>query len=214
MEKKDTKQTLPLIPVRDVVIFPHAQVPISLKREKSVKALEKALSGDKTLFLVMQKIKEIDDPTTNDLFGVGTIAKITSVQRMPDGVINIVVEGNTTAKTIRHTRTDPYFETEVSPTPEPEYSKEELESVIRPIVEHFRQAISLGKMVPLDLIPSIFDLTNPYQTMDMIIFNLDLKPIEKQALLEAPDFKARAKLLTIHLAKEISILQTARKIND
>ncbi|OGY24503.1 MAG: endopeptidase La, partial [Candidatus Woykebacteria bacterium GWB1_45_5] len=214
MEKKVTRHKLPLIPVRDVVIFPHASVPISLKREKSVKALEEALAVDKLLFLAMQKRKEVDDPTTTDLFDVGTICKVTTVQRMPDGVTNINVEGTTRAKILEHVRIDPFFEVEVAEIAETTLSQEELEGLVRPSIEQFRQCISLGKAVPLDVIPSIFDLSNPYQALDMIIFNLDLKPIEKQALLEAPDFNSRVKLLSEHLAKEISILKTARKVQD
>jgi ATP-dependent Lon protease len=214
MEKKETKHKLPLIPVRNVVVFPHAKVPISLKRDKSVKALEEALAKDKTLLMVMQKTQEVDNPSTTDLFEVGTISKVTSVQRLPDGVVNIAVEGVTKAKIARHSKVDPNFEAEVVEISEPNYSQEELESIIRPIVELFRQAISLGKAVPLDLIPTIFDLSNPYQTIDMIIFNLELKSIEKQALLEAPNIKSRLKVLSEHLSKEISVLKTSRRIQD
>ena len=214
MEKKETKLTLQLIPVRDVVIFPHAQVPISLKREKSVKALEEALGKSKTLFLVMQKSKGVDNPTTEELFDVGTVSKVVSVQRLPDGVINIHVEGQTKAKIIEHKKIDPFFEVEVVEIPETKYKQEEVESLVRPVVEKFRKAISLGKAVPLDLIPQIFDLSNPYQSLDMLILNLDLKPIEKQALLEAPDLKARVRILADYLTRESSVFQTARKIQD
>ena len=214
MEKKETKHKLPLIPVRNVVVFPHATVSISIKRDKSVKALEASLNKTKTLFMVMQKRQEVDNPVSTDLFDVGTVSKITSVQRLPDGVINVSVEGITKAKTKEYTKTDPFFEVEVLETPESEYSQEELESIVRPVIEQFRQSISLGKAVPLDLIPTIFDLTNPYQTVDMIILNLDLNSLEKQTLLEAPNFKSRIKVLTEYLSKEISILQTARRIQD
>ncbi|HEX7456711.1 MAG TPA: endopeptidase La [Candidatus Nanoarchaeia archaeon] len=214
MEKKETKHKLPLIPVRNVVVLPHAKVPISLKRDKSVKALEDALTKSKTLLMVMQKNEIVDNPSTTDLFDVGTISRVTSVQRLPDGVINIAVEGITKAKITRHTKIDPFFEAEAVEIPEPTYSQEELESIIRPLVEQFRQSISLGKSVPLDLIPTIFDLTNPHQTIDMIIFNLDLKPFEKQAFLEAPNLKSRLKIISEYLAKEISILRTARRIQD
>jgi len=214
MEEKKSKHKLPLVPVRDVVIFPHAQVPISLKRDKSVKALEASLTENKTLFLAMQRRKEVDDPEIAELFDVGTISKVISVQRLPDEVINITVEGLTKAKIEGHSKVSPYFEVEVSEIAEPDYSTEELELLVRPMTEQFRQAISLGKAVPLDLIPSIFDLSNPYQTMDMIIFNLDLKPIDKQALLEAPALKSRIKILSEHLAREISILRTSRRIQD
>jgi ATP-dependent Lon protease len=214
MEKKETKHKLPLVPVRNVVVFPHAKVPISLKREKSVKALEEALAKNKTLLMVMQKTQEVDNPSTADLFEVGTISKVNSVQRLPDGVVNIAVEGVTKAKITRHSKIDPNFEAEVVEIHEPNYSQEELEALVRPIVELFRQSISLGKAVPLDLIPTIFDLSNPYQTIDMIIFNLELKSIEKQALLEAPNIKSRLKILSEHLSKEISVLKTSRRIQD
>lgn len=214
MEKKLVKHILPLIPVRDVVIFPHAQVPISLKREKSVKALEESLNKSKTIFVVMQKNKDVDNPTTEDLFDVGTISKITSVQRLPDGVINIHIEGQKKAKVIEYKKILPFFEVEVSEIPEPEYKIDEVESMVRPLMEKFRKAISLGKAVPIDLIPQIFNLSNPYQSLDMIILNLDLKSIEKQSLLEAPDIKARIKILGDFLAREASVFQTARKIQD
>ncbi|MCH7541768.1 endopeptidase La [Patescibacteria group bacterium] len=214
MEKKEIKHKLPLVPVRDVVIFPNAQVPISLKRDKSVKALEAALTQDKLLFLVMQKKKEVDNPTTEGLFDVGTISKVTSVQRLPDGVINISVAGEVKAKILSHQRTDPYFEVEVVEIPEPKYSSEEADSLVKPVVDKFRRIISIGKSIPLDFIPQIFDITNPYQTLDMLILNLDLKPIEKQALLEAPNLKSRVKILNDYLSRETSVLQTARKIQD
>ena len=214
MGKNEIKHKLPLIPVRNVVVFPYAKVPISLKRDKSVKALEESLSKDKVVFMVMQRRQEVDNPATTDLFDVGTISKITSVQRLPDGVVNIAVEGITKAKIVRHTKADPFFEVEVSETQEATYSQEELEGLVKPIIELFRQSISLGKAVPLDLIPTIFDLSNPYQTVDMIIFNLDLKSLEKQALLEAPNLKSRLSILTEYLSKEISVLKTFRKIQD
>ena len=214
MEKKGRKYTLPLIPVRDVIIFPHAQVPISLKRDKSVKALEEALKKDKTLFLTMQKSKDIDNPAAEELFDVGTISKVLSVQRLSDGVININVEGYTKAKIINHKKIAPYFEVEVSEIPETKYKDEDVETLVRPLVEKFRRAISLGKAVPLDVIPQIFDLSNPYQSLDMLILNLDLNPIEKQSLLETPNLKSRIKILSELLARETSVFQTARKIQD
>ena len=214
MEKKELRQTLPLIPVRNVVILPNAQVPISLKRDKSVHSLEAALTKNKTILMVMQKNQDVDEPTTSDLFDVGTISRVVSVQRLPDGIINITVVGISKAKIIEHTKVDPHFEALVQEIPEPVFSRGEVETIVRPIVEKFRQIISMGKSVPLDLIPTIFDLSRPIQTVDMIIFNLDLESIEKQALLEAPDLKARAKILTEYLSKEVSVHKTARKIQD
>ena len=214
MEKKKLQQTLPLIPVRNVVILPNAQVPISLKRDKSVRSLEAALTKNKTVLMVMQKSQHVDEPNTTDLFDFGTISRVVAVQRLPDGIINITVEGVSKAKIIEHTKIDPYFEAQIQEIPEPTFSREEVETIVRPIVEKFRQIISMGRSVPLDLIPTIFDLSRPMQIVDMIIFNLDLKSIEKQALLEAPDLKARLKILTEYLSKEGSVNKTARKIQD
>jgi len=214
METSSSKNKLPLIPVKDVVILPGASVPISIKRERSVQALEEALAKNKTLFMVMQKNKDVENPTTTDLFDVGTVSKVASVQRLPDGIINITVEGFTKARVVRHTKISPFFEAEIKEIPEPTFSQEEIETVVRPLVEQFRQLISMGKAVPLDIIPTIFDISRPMQTIDMMIFNLDLKPIEKQAILESPTFKSRVKILSEHVAREISVHKTARKIQD
>lgn len=208
------KKKLPLLPVRDVVIFPTASIPISLKREKSVAALEHSLNSEKKLFLVMQRDKEIDNPTKKGLFSVGTIAKIIQVQRQPDGVINILVQGETKAEIKEFSQEHPFFEVVVKPILEPKYSKGELEKLIRPLVEQFRQLITMGKPIPLDVLPSVFDLSNPHQVLDLIIFNLDLKADEKQSLLELKDTKERVVVVSDLLSRELSVLKTAKKIQD
>ena len=183
------KKKLPLLPVRDVVIFPNAIVPISLKREKSVAALERSLNFDKRVFLVMQKNKDVNGPSKEDLYSVGTIGKVIQVQRQPDGVINILVEGDKKAKVEEFSKEVPFFEVLVKEIEETVYSKTQLERMVRPLVEQFRQLITFGKPIPLDVLPSIFDLSNPNQALDLIIFNLDLKSSEKQSLLEQKETK-------------------------
>jgi ATP-dependent Lon protease len=205
---------LPLVPVRDVVIFPFAQVPISLKREKSVRALEAALLGSKRLFLVMQKDKELDDPKNVDLYKVGTIARVNQVQRLPDGVINIMVEGESRAKIKEFTNNDIYFEVKLDELPETFVSDPEIEETLRAAVEQFRQLISMGKSVALDTISAVFDFSNPLRVLDTLVVNLDLKSSEKQDLLEADSFKARLDMITGFLSREIQVFQTARKIQD
>jgi len=207
-------QKLPLLPVRDVVIFPHASVPISLKREKSVAALEQSLKGDKKIFVVMQKNKDTDSPSDSDLYKTGTITKIVQVQRQADGVINILVEGEVKAEIQEFSRLDPYFEVAVKVIEETQFQPAEVEKMVRPLVEQFRQLISYGKPVPVEALPTIFDLSNPHQALDLIIFNLDLKSAEKQALLELKDEKARAKEIASFISRETSVLKTARKIQD
>lgn len=205
---------LPLIPVRDVVIFPKASVPISLKREQSIFALEEALLEQKRVVISMQKNKDVDEPSRDDLYQVGTIAKITQIQRLPDGVINILVEGEHKAEIIKFTQEEHHFKVQVKKIEEEELTKEEVEKLLKPLAEQFRQSISLGKPVPLDSLPAIFDLSNPYQTLDLIIYNLDLKSSDRQALLESSTQKERIKKIQSFLSKDLSVLHTARKIQD
>ncbi len=206
--------SLPLIPVRDVVIFPYALVPISLKRDKSVKALEASLLSSKKIFLVMQKDKDQDDPKEEDLYSVGTIAKINQVQRLPDGVINIMVEGETRAKIKSFAKNQVYFEVNLEELPETYVSDPEIEETLRAAVEQFRQLISMGKSVALDTISAVFDFSNPLRVLDTLVVNLDLKSQEKQDLLEADSFKKRLDMVTSYLSRELSVFQTARKIQD
>lgn len=207
-------ERVPLIPIRDVVVFPKAVVPISLKRPKSVKALEEALLRDKRIFLVMQKSKEVDDPKAEDLYKVGTISFITQVQRMSDGLINILVEGDIKGEIQQFDQVEPFFEVSVEEIEEETSFTPELEKGLREIIELFRNAISLGKAVPLDVLPIIFDLSNPYRSLDMIILSLEIKGAEKQSLLEAKDLETRIDRVKDLLEKETSILQTARQIQD
>lgn len=214
MQSLMQKQKLPLLPVRDVVVFPRASVPISLKRSKSVAALEQSLNKDKKIFLVMQKNKDVNDPTKSDLFHVGTIGKVIQVQRQTDGVINILVDGESKAKISKFVKEAPFFEVELEEIKEVEYPKPEVERFVRPLVEKFRRLITLGKPIPLDVLPTIFDLSNPYQALDLIIFNLDLKASDKQSLLELKSTKERVKYVERFISKEISVANTARKIQD
>ena len=205
---------IPLISVKDVVIFPHSTVPIALKRDKSVRALEEALLRDKKLFLVMQKKREIEFPTPEDMYKIGSIALITQVQRLPDGLINITVEGIQKAKIKEFIHEEEYFEVKIGKVAEKEVPKEKLENLLRPLIEKFRKIVTMGKATPLDVLPSIFDLSNPNQVLDMIIYNLELDSSEKQELLEMNNPEKRVEKVSDYITREISVLSTARKIQD
>lgn len=126
------QKILPLIAVRDVVIFPGSVIPISIKRESSVSALEEALTTDKRVFLSMQKSKEQDSPNPEDLYLVGTIAHVEQIQRLPDGIINILVSGETKAKVKTFVQESPHFRVETETIEEAPYSKEELSAAVKP----------------------------------------------------------------------------------
>ena len=177
-------------------------------------ALEEALLDQKRVFLVMQKNKDIDNPDKEDLFQIGTVAKITQIQRLPDGVINITVEGEYKAAISKYLEEEGYLKVTVKKIGEEDLDKADIDKLLKPLTEQFRQSISLGKPVPLDSLPALFDLSNPYQTLDLIIYNLDIKPAERQKLLEVSTQKERIKLIESYLSKDLSVLKTARKIQD
>lgn len=208
------QKILPLIAVRDLVIFPGSVIPISIQRESSVAALEEALAADKKVFLSMQKNKDQDSPNPEDLYLIGTIARIDQTQRLPDGIINVLVTGETKAKIKTFVQESPHYRVETQVIEENLYSKEELSQVTKPLLEQFRKLITLGKPIPLDILPSLNDLTSPISLLDIVIANIDLKSKEKQHLLEENDLKKRLKQVATHLSSELSIMSTARKIQD
>ncbi len=208
------RKILPLIPVRDVVIFPNSVVPVALKREQSVAALEEALNETKEVFLTMQKNKEIDNPSSRDLYLIGTIAQIEQTQRLPDGIINIVAKGIAKAKVGTFVQETPFFRVDVEEIEEVPFNLSDNLNQIKTLVEQFRKLISLGKPVSLDVLPVLSDLAQPNQILDVTIANLELKSSEKQSLLEENDPKKRLKLISSKVAGELSILGTARKIQD
>ncbi|HSX57975.1 MAG TPA: endopeptidase La, partial [Candidatus Saccharimonadales bacterium] len=208
------KQLLPLIPVRDVVIFPGSVAPISIKREQSIAALEEALATDKEVFLTMQKNKEVDSPSSEDLYLVGTVAKIDQIQRLPDGIINVLVTGVAKAKIKAFVQETPFFRVDVEEIEEKNYSREEIAPLIKPLMEQFRKLVALGKPIPLEILPNLNNLASPITAIDIIISNLDTKSKDKQALLEENDLKKRIKTVQKFVSDELSVLSTARKIQD
>ncbi len=208
------QEIFPLIAVRDVVTFPGSIIPISLKREQSVAALEDALTSERKVFITMQKNKDVDSPTAEQLYQVGTIAKVTQTQRLPEGLINIQVIGEAKAKIKTFVQESPYFKVSVEEISEPNFEPEELRPLIKPLAEQFKKLISLGKPVPLDILQHLTDFSSPTQILDIIIANLDTRSSEKQALLETEDIKKRIKIVASQVSNELSILGTARKIQD
>ncbi len=208
------QKILPLIAIRDLVVFPGSTIPVSIKREQSVAALEEAIANEKLVFLTMQKNKDTDKPQADDLYPIGTISKISQIQRMPDGVINILVTGETKAQIKTFVQETPFFKVNVDVIEEAAVPFEELVEVIKPLTEQFRKLISLGKPIPLDILGAVNDATSSMQIVDVVVGNLDIKSSEKQALLEENDLRKRVKLINSHLSNELSVLGTARKIQD
>lgn len=208
------QKILPLIAVRDLVVFPGSVIPISIQRESSIAALEEALSTDKKVFLSMQKNKDQDSPNPEDLYLIGTVARIDQTQRLPDGIINILVTGENKAKIKAFVQETPHFRVETEEITENIYTKEELTSIVKPLLDQFRKLVTLGKPIPLDILPNLNELTSPIGLLDILIANIDLKSKEKQRLLEENDLKKRIKQVSTYLSGELSVMSTARKIQD
>ncbi len=208
------KQILPLIPIRDVIIFPGSVAPISIKREQSIAALEEALATDKEVFLTMQKNKDVDNPVSEDLYLIGTVAKIDQIQRLPDGIINVLVTGIIKAKIKTFVQESPFFRVDVEEVEEKIHTREELAPLIKPLMEQFRKLVAMGKPIPLEILPNLNHLASPVTAIDIIISNLDIKSKDKQALLEESDMKKRIKVVSAFVSDELSVLSTARKIQD
>src|SRR3990167_948083 len=138
------QKILPLIAVRDLVIFPGSVIPISIKRESSIAALEEALAADKKVFLSMQKNKDQDSPSPEDLYLIGTIARIDQIQRLPDGIINVLVTGEHKGSVKAFVQESPHYRVETQVIEEHLYNKEELALVTKPLLDHFRKLITLG----------------------------------------------------------------------
>ncbi|OGY28456.1 MAG: endopeptidase La [Candidatus Woykebacteria bacterium RIFCSPHIGHO2_12_FULL_43_10] len=206
---------LPLIPVRDVVIFPNAVVPISLKREKSILALEEALLDNKQVFLSMQKLSDVENPNPDEIFLIGTIATVNSVHRIPDGTINIVVHGENRAEVVKYSQMEPFYKVVLKV-----HEKENVElagqseALLKAVVEQFRQGLALGKTIPMDMLPFVFDTSDPLKTLDVIVFSLDLTTSEKQRLLESNSLLERLKIVSEFINHDLSVLSTARNIQD
>ena len=178
------QKILPLIAIRDLAVFPGSIIPISIKRESSISALEESLSEDKQVFLSMQKNKDQDSPSPLDLYLIGTIASIDQIQRMPDGIINVLVSGTQKAKIKTFVQETPHFRVETEIIEEVDYTKEELNVAVKPLLEHFRKLVTLGKPIPLYILPNLNSLSSPISLRDSTIANIHLMFREKQQLLE------------------------------
>ena len=181
----------PVLPLRDIVVFPHMIVPLFVGRDKSVRALEDVMKDDKQILLITQKTAAQDDPATTDLYGVGTIGTILQLLKLPDGTVKVLVEGSERAQISEFTDNEEFFQAFASVMPEPETDEKELTALSRSVVAQFEQYIKLNRKVPPEVLVSINQIEEPGKLADTIASHLALKIAEKQELLEAETIQAR-----------------------
>lgn len=208
----NTAQTFPVLPLRDIVVFPHMIVPLFVGREKSVAALEKVMEGNKQILLLTQKTPAIDDPKPNDLYTVGTIGTILQLLKLPDGTVKVLVEGVSRARVEKYTTVDSCLEVEAVPFEDTSAASTELESLSRAVMTQFEEYLKLNKKIPPEVIVSIGQIENPSKLADTIASHLTLKIEEKQKLLEIATVAETLEHIFGLMEGEIGVLQVEKRI--
>jgi len=203
----------PVLPLRDIVVFPHMIVPLFVGREKSVRALEQVMVGEnKQIVLVTQKNASHDDPTAADLYTVGTLGTVLQLLKLPDGTVKVLVEGGQRIRLVKIQEDAQHFHAIVDLIPEGHFDEAEVEALIRTIVSQFEQYIKLNRKIPPDVLVTINQIDEPAKLADTIASYLGLKIPEKQILLETADIKQRLEKILNHIEGEIGVLQVERRI--
>jgi len=206
--------TLAVLPLRDIVVFPHMIVPLFVGREKSVRALEAVMKDDKQILLVAQKNAAQDDPSIDDIYRVGTVSTILQLLKLPDGTVKVLVEGGRRARVTGFKETESYFEAFVEELPEPETEARELEALGRTVVGQFEQYIKLNKKIAPEVLVSLNQIEDPAKLADTIASHLNLKIAEKQELLETLRVGERLERVFGHMESEIGVLQVEKRIRN
>jgi ATP-dependent Lon protease len=203
---------IPLLPLRDIIVFPYMVVPLYVGRQKSIAALEEAMQTDKEILLSAQKKAKTNDPNPEDIFKVGTIGTIMQLLRLPDDTIKVLVEGKSRARIKRFVPHDDYFLCEIEEVVEPATSSVEVEALIRQIQSTFESYVKLNKRIPPEMLVSVSTIEDPGKLGDAIVAHLSLKLNDKQAVLEIDDPVKRLERLYEMMQGEIEILLVEKKI--
>ena len=206
-------RTLPLLPLRDVVVFPSMVIPLFVGREKSIQSLEVAMEEDKHIMLAAQRDAADDNPTLDDLHQTGTIATILQLLKLPDGTVKVLVEGESRANLSNLVEDeDDCLRGVVSLLPESELTERENEVLLRTLTGHFEQYVQLSKKVPSEVLSTISSIEEVSRMADTIASHLSLKIEEKQNVLEMPDVRERVEYLMETMESEIDLLKVEKRI--
>ena len=204
--------TLPLLPLRDVVVFPHMVIPLFVGRPKSIKALETAMDSGKHIMLVAQKSAAKDEPAFEDLYEIGAIASILQMLKLPDGTVKVLVEGNQRVQVSEFIDEGSHFMARGEPLPETGAEDSEIEAMRRALLAQFDNYVKLNKKIPPEILASLAGIDDAGRLTDTIAAHLPLKLEQKQAILEMADLKARLDHLMGFMETEIDILQVEKRI--
>ena len=204
--------TIPVLPLRDVVVYPHMVIPLFVGREKSIKALEAAMENDKQILLVAQKSAAEDDPSMDDLYRIGTISSILQLLKLPDGTVKVLVEGNRRARIVTFLGEEEFFTAQVKQYEEEAIDERESEVLVRSLTNQFDQYVKLNKKIPPEILTSLSSIEDPSRLVDTIAAHMSLKIDEKQNILELTDLRERLEHLMGMMESEIDLLQVEKRI--
>src|SRR5438046_2547003 len=218
-DKKDPKskggvRTVPLLPLRDIIVFPHMVVPLFVGREKSIAALEEAMSHDKDILLAAQKKAKTNEPAPDDIFEIGTLGTILQLLRLPDGTVKVLVEGKRRARIRRYVANEKFFMVEAEEVEEQSERNVEVEALVRSVHATFEAYVKLNKRIPPEMLMSVSTIDDPARLADTIVAHLSLKLNDKQAILETESPAKRLAKLCELMQGGSEILQVGKKVRS
>jgi ATP-dependent Lon protease len=219
-EKRDPKDPtppagalrVPLLPLRDIIVFPHMVVPLFVGRQKSIRALEEAMNKQKYILLAAQKDAKTNDPAEDDIYRVGTLGTVVQLLRLPDGTVKVLVEGKRRARAVKYLTNAEYFLVEAEPIEENYDKTTEVEALIRSVNSTFENYVKLNKKIPPEMIMSVSSIDEPSRLADTIVAHLGIKLEDKQALLELINPSERLEKVLGFMRSEIEILEVEKRI--
>ncbi len=210
-------KTVPVLPLRDVVVYPHMVIPLFVGREKSIQALESAMENDKLILLVAQKSAEVDDPEIDEIHEVGTLSTILQLLKLPDGTVKVLVEGSERARVKQFVTEQDFFTAEIEPlvaVEDEDDDEHETDALMRSLLSQFDQYVKLNKKVPPEILSSLSGIDDPGRLADTIAAHMSLKIEDKQGILEVEDVKIRLENLLSLIEGEIDLLQVEKRIRS
>ena len=213
-DQDNKNDNFPVLPLRDIVVFPHMIVPLFVGRDKSVRALEDVMKDDKQILLVAQKNASEDDPSKDDIYQIGTVSTVLQLLKLPDGTVKVLVEGIQRARIDEFTETDQFFQVKADRITEQLGDERELEAISRSVVSQFESYIKLNKKIPPEVLVSLNQIDDPSKLADTVASHLAIKISEKQELLEVESVIERLERVLGFMEAEIGVLQVEKKIRN
>jgi ATP-dependent Lon protease len=206
--------SIPVLPLRDIVVFPHMIVPLFVGREKSVRALEAVMKGNKEIFLIAQKNAADDEPEVGDLYEIGTVAIVLQLLKLPDGTVKVLVEGRNRAKVARFNGREDYLEAQITDIDDELVETPELSALQRTVVSHFENYVKLNKKIASEVLGTVTATTDPSKLADTVAAHLGLKIADRQNLLAQENVTKRLEQIYGFMESEIGVMQVEKKIRS